>query len=498
MNAHNFNKALSDIDARYLDEALEELDRSEDADSPRRQKTAGRGRMRIFILAAAVLLTAAALIGIPSFALAQKEYSEALAFFRAQALSEKGLSRTEIRMVYKDIEGKTFLLDQTREVILRSIDPGTISGEQIDLEHLTPEQLRNFWSYIGNRYLWQGKNEPAWAFENDYEAYSCRISRRENGREVFSVEVPDLYAFGLSRVSGGAVVYGIHGKGSRAHVAMISDDGTLLWNDLRERYEMRFEFYRGAFEREDGSIVFIGYGRRISVKERKNTLCFAVYEKSGEERTFVETPLSGTSPSMTSVLPLNNGYLASLRRSPARGKDAFVLINGDGSVSELDFYKIGKNNCLIEDVASIGGISFVSVTTVPKSYVSSGAVDLSDALDVCLSELRANGVEPDSSAYASEALARAFSEHIGAMLLIWDAEKGEAREFYKLDGAIAGKIEEQEGRFVWTVSRPTGIVLEPGYEEPRGTALVQNIIFDNNGAFESVDEPGDYQPIDWS
>lgn len=111
------------------------LERSEIA-APRRKAPA----LQRWAALAACLALAAGLVG-AAFAAEAKEYGEAAAFFDENGLSTEGLSRADVKAVYRDITTQRFSYDKTAQVIERAVP-----GWEIDQRQPTPEELAELWN----------------------------------------------------------------------------------------------------------------------------------------------------------------------------------------------------------------------------------------------------------------------------------------------------------------------------------------------------------------
>ena len=76
----------------------------------------GRTKRYALAVCASIMLTVA---GVSVYAIAEeaREYSEAIEFFDEYCLSTDGLTRSEIKAIYKDITGKTYSYEKTVEII---------------------------------------------------------------------------------------------------------------------------------------------------------------------------------------------------------------------------------------------------------------------------------------------------------------------------------------------------------------------------------------------
>ena len=74
-----------------------------------------------------------------------KEYEAAISFFNEYSLTTEGLSRGEIKNIYRDITTNSFSYGKTAEIIQKSV-----GGYEIFQENPTPEDLENLWNYRNN------------------------------------------------------------------------------------------------------------------------------------------------------------------------------------------------------------------------------------------------------------------------------------------------------------------------------------------------------------
>ena len=87
-------------------------------------------------------------LGISTYAVAaeSQEYKEAVIFFEDYDLSVQGLSRGEIKRVYRDIKTGAFTYDKTAEVIEKNFVSNTVSGQELFQDEPTPEELEIIWN----------------------------------------------------------------------------------------------------------------------------------------------------------------------------------------------------------------------------------------------------------------------------------------------------------------------------------------------------------------
>ena len=128
MNKNDLFQAFDGVDDHIL--------RRSEAPAARRRPLAFRRWMAL----AACLALAASLAGV-AFAAEAREYGAAVAFFDENGLSTEGLSREDVKAVYRDITTQRFSYDKTAQVIER-----LVPGLEIDQREPTPEELAELWN----------------------------------------------------------------------------------------------------------------------------------------------------------------------------------------------------------------------------------------------------------------------------------------------------------------------------------------------------------------
>ena len=115
---------------------------------------AGKKRIllrRCGIIAACFVLLL--LVGCGTYAVKEeaKEYNAALEFFSQYKLSTEGLTRAEIKKVYRDITTESFSYDKTFEVVMDSMTTEQIAGAEILQEKITQEDFKAILNYRKHR-----------------------------------------------------------------------------------------------------------------------------------------------------------------------------------------------------------------------------------------------------------------------------------------------------------------------------------------------------------
>lgn len=143
---------LEGIDAERMDgrsaERLRERVRALSGTAPAEKTRGVRFRMRpAYIAAACVLLIAAMIVGAVAYAEAEaKTYNEAVEFFQQNNISLDGLSRGELKAVYKDICDDKFENEVTEEVLITNINRNNVNATNIG--------SNDYYSNFTGRELW--------------------------------------------------------------------------------------------------------------------------------------------------------------------------------------------------------------------------------------------------------------------------------------------------------------------------------------------------------
>ena len=171
MNKNDLFQAFGELD----DDILE---RSE-APAARRKKPI----IRKWGILAACMALAVGLAGV-AFAAEEKEYSKAVEFFAENGLSTEGLSRSDVKAVYRDITTQQFTFDKTAEVLKHRVP-----GLEISQREPTPEELEELW----NTNVWTPPQESAginYNIETQYKPHG------NAGFEVLDKSILECYQDG--------------------------------------------------------------------------------------------------------------------------------------------------------------------------------------------------------------------------------------------------------------------------------------------------------------
>ena len=106
--------------------------------------------LKLAIKISSFILAFFSLIAIIAIGVDAKEYKDAIEFFEVNQLSNEGLTRREIKLVYRDIRTNTFKYSKTGEVINNSLTfkiPG-YEISPIDPKIQDPKYMWEYWNKI--------------------------------------------------------------------------------------------------------------------------------------------------------------------------------------------------------------------------------------------------------------------------------------------------------------------------------------------------------------
>ena len=129
-----------------------------------------------------------------AYAVGAKEYRAAIIFFDEHDLSTDGLTRGEIRRVYRDIITESFAYDKTAEVLTSHLGTEQIPGIEINQGDLLSEDLEALWTYIESHNGVQESDSDGVRYLEKWDSASngYSIQKMEDGVLAWSVPIPEF------------------------------------------------------------------------------------------------------------------------------------------------------------------------------------------------------------------------------------------------------------------------------------------------------------------
>ena len=374
------------------------------------------------------------------------EYNAAMTFFSENNLSTEGLSRAEVKAVYRDISTQRFTNDKTAEVIRRSI-----LGTEILQEEPTPEELSTLWnSNLSNKNLPQIGTE----YRTD-----CEYKMDENlGFEVFHKSTVECICDGVSlwkneftefhvddctAFSSGTAVWGFNDTWSGdqptySFIAQVDDNGEKLW-ERRLDHGFQHEYIGAVLDNGDGTLAVISRGDM-------EYLCFSLFDENGNEISSRKTEM-GTKQILNAVR-LGDGYMVQL--GDIDKKAQIARLDKDGNITDNFVYEGEDCDYYITDMVEFAGRVYLSSYAVPKQQTDEG--DRYEIAGIVDYYFKNKGIFP-------EELVTVVRNNYTAVLLLCDTNGGEPRCFYSVKGSLGGALNVEENQLKWDVES----VVEAGF-----------------------------------
>lgn len=435
---------------------------------------------RVWASAAACLI----LTGSLAAAAEAKEYSAAMNFFTENGLSAEGLSREDVKAVYRDITTQRFTNQKTAEVIRRCV-PGT----EIPQKEPTPEELAALWNNnaktaaasVGTDYIVhiQYRLDETLGFDVfDKSAVDCRSS----GETVWSAEISSFLVSDCALTPNGTAVWGYTAtwsseQPSPAWLARLDDDGKMLW-ERQLAHGFHDETIAAVLDNGDGTWAVISRGDL-------EYLCLSQLDRSGNELNFRKTQVGNKG--IWNAARLGEGYLVQLGNTVCGDTAHLAKLDRDGNVTDNFIYESEECDYYITDMAEFEGSIYLSAYAVPHRD-ESGGYEIGGILEHIF--------EKNDWQIADEKLTPLLRDNYTAVLLLCDPNSGSAQTFYSVKGSLGGSVHAENGRLQWDVNSIASAEFSPytSAYSVKGICKVTRYAFDGAGMLIGYEDTGETAP----
>ncbi|MDE7325010.1 MAG: hypothetical protein K2N63_01825 [Lachnospiraceae bacterium] len=438
------------------------------------------GYLRWGVLAACLIL-AVSLAGV-AFVVEAKEYSEAAKFFVDNDLSMEGLSRSDVKAVYRDITTRSFSYVKTAKVLERAVP-----GWEIDQREPTREELAALWDQniwkneepeAGIHYLrhWQEKFDAVRGVVLDKSILSCY----RDGDLLWTAQFDGIYVNGSVYTSAETAVWGYYDRQpSHAIVARIDGAGNILWQ-RQMNHGFGHERVSHVLDNGDGTFAVISRGDF-------KYFCLSQYDVNGNEISFHQTEVGDLG--IWNAARLGDGYLIQMGNSISKDSARLVKLNREGELINHFIYEGEDCDYTITDMAEFGNQVYLSAYAVPKQSDGGGRHEIADILDYLF----------DNKLFeiSSEKLTPLVRDNYTAVLLLCDQEKGQPETFYSVKGSLGGKLVVNDaGELVWEVESVADTFFSPVTSSFTigGNCQVFRYTFDDTGVLRYQEDTGEMVP----
>lgn len=474
MNKSDLFRAFDDVDDNILE-------RSE-ASAGHRWAPA----YRKWLALAACLALAVSLVGV-AFAAEAREYGAAVAFFDENGLSTEGLSRSDVKAVYRDITSQHFTYDKTAQVIERAVP-----GLEIDQRQPTPEELAALW----DRNVWRNtRPETGFSYRVDVrekldEGLGFDVLDRSvleccrDGDPIWTAEFPGIYVEDGAHTSAGTAVWGHNDTWSSeqpvySSVARVDESGNILWQrQLDHGFER--EYIAAVVDNGDGTWAVVSRGDF-------EYLCLSQYDADGNELFNYVTEVGNYG--VWNVVCLGDGYLVQLGNTMDGETARLVKLDREGGLLDTFTYEGEDCDYTIIDMIEFGGRVYLSAYAVPKQTDGGGRYEIADILAYLF--------DNDIWEISSEELTPMVRDNYTAVLLLCDPEGGVPETFYSVKGSLGGKLAvNKAGELEWDVESVVNTFFSPATNSFTigGSCQVFCYTFDDSGTLLSQKDTGETAP----
>lgn len=474
MRKEEFFEVLGELDGDLVDGAKP---------AARRERGKGPIWVKWGALAACLVLT----VSLMGFVAEAGEYGAAVTFFDENGLSTQGLSRSEVRAVYRDITSRHFTNDKTAEVIAR-----TVPGLELDQRQPTPEELaalwdRNVWANgrpgagISYRIEIREKLDETLGFDVlDRSVLECY----QDGELIWRAEFPDFVVEGSAFTADGTAVWGHSDTWSSQQptyswLARVDGAGNTLWQHQLE-HGFAHESLSHVLDNGDGTWAVISRGDF-------RYLCLSQYDSAGDELSFRRTEVGNRG--VWNAVRLGDGYLVQLGHRLDGETARVVKLDREGTL--LDTFNYEGEDCdyTITGMIEFGGRMYLSAYAVPKRTNEGGQNEIAGILEHVFAR--------ENWEISSQELTYLVRDNYTAVLLLCGPEGGAPETFYSVRGSLGGELAVNDaGELAWEVESVVNTFFSPATSSFSigGTCQVFRYTFDDAGTLLRQEDTGETVP----
>lgn len=377
-----------------------------------------------------------------------KEYQQAVAFFQNYQLKTDGLTKAEMKKVYRDVTTNTFQYEKTGEVILESIQTH-VSGYEISTEQITSGYLKSVWAYWNQIHETNQNNQKGIHYEinGEYKKQAngeihmdqCVFTKWIDGEELWHIQLKQFYVTNYQVYPDQIILYGdnVLFKSSTektdSYVAALNHTGELLWE---KQFAETTNIYAVFYHTNDTYVVM------SEANYQSNVLNYTKLDVKGNT-ILAKTHSFDEGVRIRKIVRLEHDFLVYLQFQ--NGDYQLIKISDDGEKMSGYHYEYGDHCYFFTDVLEYHDQLYLSGYVIPKPqndiYNRGEIADIIDFIH-----------EQNNDSISDEALTALLQQHYQAVLLICDNETGELHTFYTQNGALGGMLSCNElGYLIWDV-----------------------------------------------
>ncbi len=450
--------------------------------APRKKQQPNAVR-RWFAAAACLVLVTVFYLGAHVYAAEQREYKAAVTFFEANDLSTEGLTRGEIKAVYRDITTKQFTYNKTAEVLQNSLQ-AQIPGYEFLHKEPTPEEMESLWTYQNGYHHFVSPDQADYTIElvefSDPDTGVSHfeksvISRYQSGECLWRTDIPTLKALEYQELSHGLLVWGYPpsdtGLDHRAAMARLDPEGNLLWVQILDS-GFEEEAIEAIAENPDGSIAVFSRGdvQYLSVSQ---------YGTDGQCLSVQKHSIGNYG--IRNAARLGEDYLVQLGNNTLEEPQKLVRITQTGEMTDSFCYTEEDSKYHITDLQEFNGTLYIS------AYATPSAEEGYDELFSIITD------HEDLINMPETELTGLVRESYQAVLLICEPDGGMPRAFYCVPGNLGAQLYvDTDNRLIWQTEDIQVVAYSPATNAYtfHGVSKLYEYSFSSQGVLESRTETG--------
>ena len=435
-----------------------------------------------------VLIMFISIIGLSTYAIKveAQEYQNAVDFFETNELSLDGLTRYEIKEIYKDITTNKFEYKKTGEVIVESIK-NKIPGYSIEINSVSSNELISVWE------LWDSLRKQdenpiigvyydydSYIVENDNHTLDCTkyiFTKYEDGKECWNLDIyyridgyieKDNYLL----VYGNQLFYYSTEYGEKTFITKVSTDGKIIW---QQEFDDSIRIYDISLNSNDSITAFINKSRQFTYLKIYNLNPDGVIIDCAENY-FQDYQVEN-------VVKLEDYYLVYLKDRNLNTK--FAKVNFDGSLEYEITYHDEKYRYFFIDMIEFNGEVYLSAYALPYfDDTIYGWGEIKGILDTI------RKLAEKHETITNEYVLNLFKNHYKAVLFICDNNTSDLKTFYSVDFAIGSNFILENNNLIWNVEYFESMMYSPATSSFTfgGVTQVYNYMYDEKGHFVGINK----------
>lgn len=502
VNKRQINKLLQELDTLPLPDKESILSAipdslAQDIQPEAVSYAAGRRRpyMKPVLALCAILVLLLSGFSVYAIAAEGQAYKKAVTFFDEYDLSTEGLSRGDIKSIYRDISTGTFSYDKTATVIKNKI-----GGYTIEQAVPSPEDVENLWNRIIGKhmpYLIPGGRvdgkDIAYQYHHAYKRddslgfdvfdYST-FEKYVDGEKVWEARFDDFSISSFKAAGDAVFVYGnksvwSSSQDSPAYIAMVDADGHIRWQQILEN-GFGWESIASVLPDKEEITIFS--------QGDSHNLCLTKLDYDGNVLSSHQSEMGNYG--IWNAAKLEDGYIVQLGSYITGEFARIVKVGNDGAIADSFTYSSDNDDYYITDMLEYNGNIYLSGYSVPHLGKDEGDAGGRSDIAAILNYI----FENNRMDITNEELTKLVREHFTAVLLVCDPASGEPHTFLSVGGSVGSKLAvSDQGHLLWDVESITDTYFSPLTSSFTigGASYVYRYTFDEAGKLLRQEKTGE-------